>query len=223
MRRTSGLLGIVVRTGCRAGLAPAAGSSVLGCLPGSGVSLYSGLRPSGAVTTRGSRGTAQLVVAVPTSPSKSIPAEREAIMKRVVIGVEPHKLSATIELVDAAHRRNNPDPARHRGSCLVPTHARRRQDPDGGHALNSSDGPPTAEYRQLIARCSRRRNADVGPGPEGTAGATQKSSAADLVACPVDDLCSIRLAASARSGRPRCGWDVAALSPYPTRLVADRL
>jgi transposase len=41
-----------------------------------------------------------LVVAMPTSPSYRIEEERENAMANVIIGVDPHKLSATIEVVD---------------------------------------------------------------------------------------------------------------------------
>jgi hypothetical protein len=46
-------------------------------------------------------GTAQLVLAMPTSPScRCSRAERETFMGKVTIGVDPHKLSATIEALD---------------------------------------------------------------------------------------------------------------------------
>ncbi|MEJ7741707.1 MAG: hypothetical protein WKF73_03650 [Nocardioidaceae bacterium] len=59
-------------------------------------------------------GTALLVVALPTSPSYRIEEERENVMAKVIIGVDPHKLSATIEVVDApreaARRRGGSPP-----------------------------------------------------------------------------------------------------------------
>src|ERR1700712_2788925 len=54
------------------------------------------------VTGRGvaPEGTALLVVALPTSPSLLERGEAEQHMNHVIIGVDPHKLSATIEVVD---------------------------------------------------------------------------------------------------------------------------
>jgi hypothetical protein len=46
-------------------------------------------------------GTALLVVALPTSSSLSVRAQAGRHLERVIIGVDPHKLSATIEVVDA--------------------------------------------------------------------------------------------------------------------------
>jgi transposase len=49
-----------------------------------------------------------------------------------------HRLSRAGEPQDephAAHRRSHPGPARHRRPALLPTQARRGQDPDGGHAV----------------------------------------------------------------------------------------
>jgi hypothetical protein len=47
------------------------------------------------------KGTAQLVAALPTSPSYPYEAKQENTMAKVIIGVDPHKLSATIEVVDS--------------------------------------------------------------------------------------------------------------------------
>ena len=49
-------------------------------------------------------GTAQLVVALPTSPSYRFEDRQVKQMKGVIIGVDPHKLSATIEVVDCQER-----------------------------------------------------------------------------------------------------------------------
>ena len=50
-------------------------------------------------------GTALLVVALPTSPSLSVRAQAgAAAWSRSIIGVDPHKLSATIEVVDDHER-----------------------------------------------------------------------------------------------------------------------
>jgi hypothetical protein len=45
-------------------------------------------------------GTAQLEEAIPTSPFPTGFEERRSVMEQVIIGVDPHKLSATIEVVD---------------------------------------------------------------------------------------------------------------------------
>jgi len=47
------------------------------------------------------KGTAQLEAALPTSPSYPYEAKQENTMAKVIIGVDPHKLSATIEVVDS--------------------------------------------------------------------------------------------------------------------------
>ncbi|HVQ18245.1 MAG TPA: transposase [Actinomycetes bacterium] len=49
-------------------------------------------------------GTALLVEALPTSPSYWHERRRERDMEQVIIGVDPHKLSATIEVVDGNER-----------------------------------------------------------------------------------------------------------------------
>ncbi len=73
--------------------------------------------PSGTVTRRRSEGTAQLVVALPASPSLSARHRREHHMEHVIIGVDPHKLSATIEVVDQP-RSCSARPVRHRPGRL---------------------------------------------------------------------------------------------------------
>ena len=45
-------------------------------------------------------GSAQLVIAMPASQSQVVQCARAARVMRVFIGVDPHKLSATIEVVD---------------------------------------------------------------------------------------------------------------------------
>ena len=65
-----------------------------------GVALIWSAASPGTVTRRGSRGDCPLDVALPTSPSHRFEAEQEKRMEQVIIGVDPHKLSATIEVVD---------------------------------------------------------------------------------------------------------------------------
>ena len=73
----------------------------------------------------------------------------------------------------APHRRGQPDPPRHPRPGLLPAQARRRQDPDGSHAL-----PETTDLRRRLPPARRRRPARQQPGPpvqtmrarEGTAG-----------------------------------------------------
>ncbi len=61
------------------------------------------------------------------------------------------------------HRRDHPDPPRHRGPGLLPTQARRRQDPDGSDAL-----PQATDLRRPLppTRCRRptQRKRWHGPG-----------------------------------------------------------
>ncbi len=63
--------------------------------------LSSGLRAAGR---RGAvwltRGVARLAVAVPASPSLSFREMCEECIAKIAIGVDPHKLSATIEIID---------------------------------------------------------------------------------------------------------------------------
>ena len=67
--------------------------------------LSNGLRPCRA-PWRGvaQEGTAQLEVAMPTSPFPNGSRKGESVMEQVIIGVDPHKLSATIEVVDKRER-----------------------------------------------------------------------------------------------------------------------
>ena len=67
-----------------------------------GVALYRSAFPSGTVPVRGSRGDC------PARKSNARPAfstdnreKARLVMAKVFIGVDPHKLSATIEVVDA--------------------------------------------------------------------------------------------------------------------------
>src|SRR5664280_3004918 len=68
-----------------------------------GVALFRFALPPGAVTRRGSRGdcparNSNARLAIPTGPRRD--EERGSGMAKVFIGVDPHKLSATIEVVD---------------------------------------------------------------------------------------------------------------------------
>jgi len=53
---------------------------------------------------------------------------------------------------DDPHRRDHPDPAGHRRPRLLPTQARRRQDPHAGHAM-----PQTTHLRRRLSPADRRR------------------------------------------------------------------
>jgi len=63
------------------------------------VALYPFAFPPDAVSAVASEGTAQLAVAVPASRAHRFARKGECWM-RVFIGVDPHKLSVTIEVVD---------------------------------------------------------------------------------------------------------------------------
>ena len=52
-----------------------------------------------AVVRRGSRGVARLEVALPVLADSGLSEEAE-LMSRVIVGVDPHKKSVTIEAVD---------------------------------------------------------------------------------------------------------------------------
>jgi len=70
-------------------------------------------------------GSAQLEVALPSSSTNSrFPDERSAAMGRVVIGMDPHKRSATIEVLDERERVISTGPVRHRWGGL-PQHVGR--------------------------------------------------------------------------------------------------
>ncbi len=65
----------------------------------------------------------------------------------------------------AAHRRDRADPSRHRRPRLLPTQARRRQDPDGSAAL-----PEATPVRRHLPPARRRPARHVTRVREGTAG-----------------------------------------------------
>ena len=96
------LLESSVQARCLARLGPVSGGGLASRLP-----IRVGCRslwvrnPKGTVTRRGSKGdcparagTAHLAVPIGTR------TKRETAMREVIIGVDPHKLSATIEVVD---------------------------------------------------------------------------------------------------------------------------
>jgi hypothetical protein len=64
-----------------------------------GVALYRFAVPSGAVPVLAHEGIALLVISLPARRHQE-PTGRAKLMARVFIGVDPHKLSATIEVVD---------------------------------------------------------------------------------------------------------------------------
>src|SRR3954453_17805041 len=78
------------------------GRSLCGCPPARWCGSLPVCGPSGTVTRRGSRGdcparssTAHLAVPIATNRLR-----RSGAVEQVIIGVDPHKLSATIEVVD---------------------------------------------------------------------------------------------------------------------------
>ena len=92
--------------------------SLLGCPPGCGCGSLSVCSPPGTVTRRGSSGdcparssTAHLAVLTGTRRSG------RTVMMKVIIGVDPHKLSATIEVVD--HHEKLQDPSRWAGGRVA--------------------------------------------------------------------------------------------------------
>jgi hypothetical protein len=60
--------------------------------------------PSFTVARRGSRGVCQLEVALPSPPVTTGFQARRRLMKPVIIGMDPHKRSATIEIIDDRER-----------------------------------------------------------------------------------------------------------------------
>ena len=77
------------------------------------------------------------------------------------------------------HRRGHPDPPRHRRPGLLPTQARRRQEPmEAMRCLKRRISD--AVYRQLVADARTAPTATGDAGPGGHCGASQESSAVDL-------------------------------------------
>ena len=79
-----------------------------------------------------------------------------------------------------AHRRDRPDPPRHRGPRLLPTQARPRPRPRWRPCAASSAGSPTRSTASSSPTPTRPTDRQVEAGPGGHSGASSQSSAADL-------------------------------------------